>query len=84
VQAAAAAGRSIPGDISVVALSIGDLAAEMTSPPLTTVSPPGIEIAASAVDDLVDRIEGRRHDAPHVLVAPRLVVRGSSAPVIRM
>jgi DNA-binding LacI/PurR family transcriptional regulator len=84
VQSAAAAGRSIPGDISVVALSIGDLAAEMTSPPLTTVSPPGIEIAASAVDDLVDRIEGRRHDAPHVLVPPRLVVRGSSAPVIRM
>jgi DNA-binding LacI/PurR family transcriptional regulator len=53
----------------------------MTSPPLTTVSPPGIRIAAAAVDDLVDRIEGRRHDAPHVLIAPRLTVRGSSAPV---
>ncbi|MBD8139161.1 LacI family DNA-binding transcriptional regulator [Frigoribacterium sp. CFBP 13605] len=79
VQAAAAAGRSIPDDLTVVALSIGDLAAEMTSPPLTTVNPPGADIAAAAVDDLVDRIEGRRHDAPHVLVAPRLVVRGTSA-----
>jgi len=81
VQAAAAAGRSIPGDVTVVALSIGDLAAEMTSPPLTTVNPPGAEIAATAVDDLVDRIEGRRHEAPHVLVRPRLIVRGSSAAV---
>lgn len=40
VQAAAAAGRSIPDDLTVVALSIGDLAAEMTSPPLTTVNLP--------------------------------------------
>ena len=83
VQTVAATGLSIPGDVSVVALSIGDLAAEMTSPPLTTVSPPGGDIAATAVDHLVDRLEGRRHDAPHVLVAPQLVVRGSSAPPTR-
>jgi DNA-binding LacI/PurR family transcriptional regulator len=80
VQAAALAGCSIPRDVSVVALSIGDLAADMTSPPLTTVSPPGVELAAAAVDHLVDRLEGRRQDAPHLLVAPQLVVRGSSAP----
>jgi DNA-binding LacI/PurR family transcriptional regulator len=80
VQAAAAAGRSIPADFTVVALSIADLAADMTSPPLTTVAPPGPEIAAAAVDDLVDRIEGGRHEAPQVLVAPRLTVRGTSGP----
>jgi DNA-binding LacI/PurR family transcriptional regulator len=79
VQAAAAGGCSIPRDVSVVALSIGDLAADMTSPPLTTVSPPGVELASAAVDHLVDRLEGRREDAPHLLVAPQLVVRGSSA-----
>nr|BFF13432.1 hypothetical protein GCM10025699_47350 [Microbacterium flavescens] len=81
VQAAALAGRSIPHDVTVVALSIGDLAADMTSPPLTTVSPPGVEIAAAAVDHLADRLEGRREEAPHLLVAPALVVRGSSARV---
>jgi len=80
VQAAAFAGCSVPRDVSVVALSIGDLAADMTSPPLTTVSPPGVELAAAAVDHLVDRLEGCRLDAPHLLVAPQLVVRGSSAP----
>ncbi|WP_191330141.1 LacI family DNA-binding transcriptional regulator [Frigoribacterium sp. ACAM 257] len=80
VQAAAFAGCSIPRDVSVVALSIGDLAADMTSPPLTTVSPPGAELAVAAVDHLVDRLEGRSTDAPHLLVAPQLVVRGSSAP----
>ncbi|WP_314101214.1 LacI family DNA-binding transcriptional regulator [uncultured Frigoribacterium sp.] len=80
VQAAAFADCSIPRDVSVVALSIGDLAADMTSPPLTTVSPPGVELAAAAVDHLVDRLEGRRLGAPHLLVAPQLVVRGSSAP----
>ena len=79
VQAAALAGCSVPHDVSVVALSIGDLAADMTSPPLTTVSPPGVELAAAAVDHLVDRLEGRRQDALHLLVAPVLVVRGSSA-----
>lgn len=79
VQAAALAGRTIPRDVTVVALSIGDLAADMTSPPLTTVSPPGVEIAAAAVDHLADRLEGRREEAPHLLVAPALVVRGSSA-----
>ncbi|MBF4599998.1 LacI family DNA-binding transcriptional regulator [Frigoribacterium sp. VKM Ac-1396] len=83
VQAAATAGRSIPADVTVVALSIGDLAAEMTSPPLTTVAPPGTEIAAAAVDDLVDRIEGRRLDAPQVLVGPRLTVRGTSGTAPR-
>ncbi|ROS54827.1 LacI family DNA-binding transcriptional regulator [Frigoribacterium sp. PhB24] len=80
VQAAAAAGRSIPAELTVVALSIGDLAAEMTSPPLTTVNPPGSEIAAAAVDDLVDRIEGARHEAPQVVVRPRLTIRGTSGP----
>jgi DNA-binding LacI/PurR family transcriptional regulator len=83
VQAAATAGRLIPADVTVVALSIGDLAAEMTSPPLTTVTPPGAEIAAAAVDDLVDRIEGRRVEAPQVLVRPRLTVRGTSGTASR-
>ncbi|KQR44652.1 LacI family DNA-binding transcriptional regulator [Frigoribacterium sp. CFBP 8754] len=83
VQAAALAGCRVPDDVTVVALSIGDLAADMTSPPLTTVSPPGDEIAAAAVDDLVAAIEDRRGEAPHLLVAPRLTVRGSSAPPTR-
>jgi len=78
VQAAALAGCRVPDDLTVVALSIGDLAADMTSPPLTTVSPPGAEIAAAAVDDLVAAIEDRRGPVPHLLVAPRLTVRGSS------
>jgi DNA-binding LacI/PurR family transcriptional regulator len=83
VQAAALAGCRVPDDLTVVALSIGDLAAEMTSPPLTTVSPPGEQIAAAAVDDLVAAIEGRRGQGAQLLVAPRLTVRGSSAPPTR-
>lgn len=81
VQAANLAGTSIPGDVSVVALTVGDLSADMTSPPLTTVSPLSREIALTAVDDLVDQIEHIKTKRPQVLVPPTLTVRGSSGPV---
>ncbi len=48
VNAAALAGVAIPEDLAVVALSVGPMAAEMLSPPLTTVSPPSTVIARTA------------------------------------
>ncbi|KQQ09618.1 LacI family DNA-binding transcriptional regulator [Rathayibacter sp. Leaf296] len=79
VHAATVAGTAIPADVSLVALSMGHIAAETMSPPLTTVTPSSEQIATTAVDDLADLIEGRSSDAPQVLIAPTLTVRESSA-----
>lgn len=80
VNAAALAGVVIPRDLTVVALSVGSMAAEMLTPPLTTVSPPGDVIASTAMEALADIIEGRTTERRQVLITPTLVVRGSSAP----
>ena len=68
---------SIPADVSVVALGIGDHSAEMVSPALTTVAPSGEVIAHTAVDALVEQIEGRFSDVIQQLVTPVMVIRGS-------
>lgn len=83
LRAAAIAGTSIPTDLTVVALSLADVAAEMLTPPLTTVSPSASTLATMAMDALVDLIAGRKPlDAP-ALVTPTLTIRSSSAPVLR-
>ena len=83
LNAAGMAGLSIPADVSVVALGIGDRSAEMVSPALTTVAPSGEVIAHTAVDALVEQIEGRSSDVIQQLVTPVMVIRESSgiAPV---
>ncbi|MFT3875369.1 MAG: LacI family DNA-binding transcriptional regulator [Propioniciclava sp.] len=78
-HACALAGVRIPDDLSVVALSLGDDAAELMSPPMTTVSPPVGIIAEYAVDGLVGLIDQRPGPAMHALVAPLLTVRASSS-----
>ena len=73
------AGMTPPRQISVV--GVGDLAvSQMVWPALTTAALPSAEIAAQAVDLLVDRIEGRAvPDAP-VTLSPQLIIRSSSGP----
>jgi alanine racemase len=51
-----------------------------TSPPLTTIHQPAIEIARRATEILVDLIRGRSVHRLQYLLEPRLVVRSSTAP----
>ncbi len=80
LRAASAASVSIPRDLTVVALSHADVAAEMMTPPLTTVSPSATELAVRAMDALADLITGRARPAPQAFVQPRLTIRESSGP----
>jgi DNA-binding LacI/PurR family transcriptional regulator len=72
------AGRSVPGDLSVVAICPDELA-ERAALPLTSVPIPATEIGEQAVALLMSTLDGR-YVPPATLVPPRLVTRASTAP----
>lgn len=80
LRAAATAGVSIPDDLTVVGLSLAEAAAEMLTPPVTTVSPSAHTLATMAMDALTELIAGRPPGSSHALVTPTLTIRGSSGP----
>lgn len=75
-------GRSVPEDVSVVALNDGGLARHVT-PALTTVAMPNRTMGRVAVEHLLDRIDRESQDRRIVVndPPPRLIVRDSTAPV---
>jgi DNA-binding LacI/PurR family transcriptional regulator len=81
VDAATSYGWSVPDQLSVVSIVSSARTAEMTLPPLTTVSPPAREVGRIGVDVLIRRLEGDPTAAAHELVPSVLVERGSSGPV---
>lgn len=68
----------IPTDLSIVGYDDIDAAGFFN---LTTVHQPLAEIGAEAVRLLIDEIEGRRNTPAQRKLAPRLVVRETTAPV---
>ena len=76
MRALAESGIRCPDDISVV--GIDDFAwAAAFSPALTTVRQPVDEMAAAALDMLVERVNGLDVAPRHIVFAPELVVRRS-------
>ena len=72
------AGRTVPEDMSVVAIC-PDQAAERTSPHLTSVAIPAQDMGRRAVEMLARRLDdGAASEV--ALLPPRLTVRGSTAP----
>ncbi|MDR6538789.1 LacI family DNA-binding transcriptional regulator [Variovorax soli] len=78
LRAAHESGLRVPDGLSVVGFDDIELSS-FTSPPLTTVAQPKARIGALAVDMLLERIDGRRHEPRKVMLQPELHVRGSTA-----
>ena len=83
IRAAAAAGLSVPGDLSVVGFDDIDFAV-LHAPALTTVRQPRHALGRAAVAVLSARIEGRPAPDCPLILAHELVVRDSAGPPRRM
>ncbi len=80
IQALQEIGLRVPQDISVVGFD--DLRwAPLINPPLTTVHQPQISQGETAMELLIAMVEGQ--PVASTVLAPRLVVRGSSAPLAK-
>jgi LacI family transcriptional regulator len=83
IRAAADAGLSVPGDVSVVGFDDMQLADHM-NPSLTTLRQDKAGLGSAAGRVLAQIIAGDDHAADHIVVLPvELVERGSSAPPAR-
>lgn len=82
IRALTEAGRSVPGDVSVI--GVDDIpTAAYTNPPLTTIAQEFDLVATRGLRQLVAQIE-KSADAPsvdHEQPPPRLIVRESTAPL---
>lgn len=76
LDALADLGRTVPGEISVVAIGPDDLA-ERTKPRLTSVAVPAEEIGRRAVELVVSKLDGR--PVPDATLVPPLLTRRDSA-----
>lgn len=75
-------GVDVPGDVSVVGFD--DLFfSHAFYPPLTTISQPRMRIGQEAMSLLLRRLEGRSRARELIEVPTELMVRGTSAPVVR-
>jgi LacI family transcriptional regulator len=79
INAIVGSGLRVPQDMSVVGFDDLRLS-RYTTPPLTTVHQPALEIAQRATQLLLDLASGRAVRQVRHLLEPELVVRGSTGP----
>jgi DNA-binding LacI/PurR family transcriptional regulator len=72
-------GIRVPQDVSIVGYDNISLAS-VRYINLTTVDQPRPDMGRSAVSLILDRLASRRREPRHIIVPPRLVVRGTTAP----
>ncbi|UJG57460.1 LacI family transcriptional regulator [Bacillus paralicheniformis] len=79
IQTAREWGLQVPTDLSVIGFD-NTFLAEMTDPPLTTVSQPIEEMGRRAAELLAEEISGEKSSKNKIILMPELVVRQSTAP----
>ncbi|HEX3925641.1 MAG TPA: LacI family DNA-binding transcriptional regulator [Streptosporangiaceae bacterium] len=79
MEAAAARGLRVPGDLSVTGFDDIDVS-RATTPRLTTVRQPLQEMGRTAVTMLMRQLDGHAHEALSMELETRLVVRESTGP----
>lgn len=79
-NSAAGLGLVVPDDLTIVALNMGSLYADLMMPPMTTISPSPADLMRRATDVLSEQIDADRKEDIQELAAPVLTVRDSSAP----
>lgn len=77
IRAAAELGLRVPADLSIVGFDNIELAS-YTTPPLTTVHQPKLEIGRLAVEQVLERMQIPALAPRHTVLAPSLVVRAST------
>ena len=82
IQELARNGIRVPDDISVVGCANLDVS-KMVTPPLTSVDQSPKSIGEKAVRLLIEQIDQQSPSATTIKVNPKLVVRGTTAPVKR-
>lgn len=80
IQAAAALGRNVPGDVLVIGYDNNHFAAE-TRVPVSTVSQPGHEMGRIAMGLLLDELRDPDHAHRTVVTQPELIIRQSTTPL---
>jgi LacI family transcriptional regulator len=80
ISAARERGQRVPEDLSVAGFDDVRLAS-FTNPPLTTIAQPKYEMGVLAARMLLERMQDGESPPRHQLLATRLVVRQSTAPV---
>jgi DNA-binding LacI/PurR family transcriptional regulator len=73
-------GRQVPGDCSVVGVTIDSLA-EIITPPLTAISFPAEEMGYLAARVLIEQLTGTSLQPEQILLKPNIIVRESTGPV---
>lgn len=82
LQAISDADRSVPDDVSLIGYDNAWLAG-LQHISLTTIDQPRHELGTTAVELLIERIEGGRTDARHIVLSPSLVPRATTGPPAR-
>ena len=78
LEALAAGGLRVPDDVSLVGYD-DIITSHSARVALTTVAQPSMAIGRTATELLIERLAHGRSEARHVVLPPRLVVRGSTA-----
>jgi DNA-binding LacI/PurR family transcriptional regulator len=72
-------GIHVPGSVSVVGFDDSPVAG-LPQINLTTVAQDPRALAVNAIDSVIERLEQHRRSRREVIVAPRLIIRGTTGP----